>query len=99
MMDRRGQLLHDLDEAAGEVTRRCGRDQGNRDLAALFDLAESIAQAVGEWRDLISGCERQSPCDPRRAAVLILESVFDELLPAPHWRLLAAALALTWPTE
>ena len=98
-MDRRGQLLHDLDEAAREVTLRCGGDQGDRDLAALFDLAEAIVRTVGEWRDLISGCEHLSPFDPRRAAVLILESVFDELLPPPHWRLLAAALALSWPAE
>ena len=98
-MDARGRLLYDLDEAAGEVTLRCGRYQADRDLAALFELAEAIARAIGEWRDLTRECERLLPWDPPRAGALVLESVFDELLPAPQWRFLAAALALSWPTE
>jgi hypothetical protein len=98
-MDARGRLLYDLDEAAGEVTHRCGRYQADKDLAALFDLAEAIVRAIGEWRDLTRECERLSTWDPPRAGALILESVFDELLPAPQWRFLAAAPALSWPTE
>jgi hypothetical protein len=97
-MDPRGRLLHDLDKAASEVTLRCGRYEADRELAALFDLAEAIVRAIAEWRVLTRECERLSPWDPPRAGALILESVFDELLPAPQWRFLAAALALRWPT-
>ena len=98
-MDARGRLLHDLDEAAAEVTQRGGRDHADRELAALFDVAEAIVRGVGEWRDLTCGCERLAALDLRRAGALVLESVFDEILPAAQWRFLAAALALSWPAQ
>ncbi|HEY2480766.1 MAG TPA: hypothetical protein VGI30_01045 [Caulobacteraceae bacterium] len=98
-MDTRGRLLHDLDQAASEVTGRRGHAQADQELAALFGLAEAIAGGVGEWRDLTQGCERLTAWDLRRAGALILESVFDELLPPPQWRFLAAALALSWGAE
>jgi hypothetical protein len=90
-MDARGQLLHDLDrEASGLADKECG---------ALVALAEAITRSLGEWRKLTSELELIAHWDFRRAGALVLESVFDELLAAPKWRFLSAALALTEPGE
>jgi hypothetical protein len=37
--------------------------------------------------------------DTRRAGALVLESVFDEILSGPQWRILAAAFDLTDPAQ
>jgi hypothetical protein len=95
-MGGRGQLLHELDEASADVIACNGRYQAERDLAALLLVAEAIVRAIAEWRRLTHGCEYLADWDLPRSGRLILETVFDELLPAPHWRFLAAALALTW---
>ena len=61
----------------------------------MIAVAETIASSLGEWRELTGGVELLAPWDIRRAGALILESVFDELLPPAQWRFLAAAWALT----
>lgn len=94
-MDAYGQLLHDLDRAAADMAARTGRELADRECRALIAIAEAIARSLGEWRALTDGLELLAPWEIRRAGALVLESVFDELLAAPQWRFLAAALALS----
>lgn len=76
-MDAIGKALFAMDEAAAEM----GRSR-ERETADLCNMARDVAAAARRWnRD-----------DPERAAMLILESVFDEVLDGPAWRFLAAAV-------
>jgi hypothetical protein len=99
-MDTRGQLLKQLDLEGSGLRAHClgfqaGQALADQETAALMALADGVARSLGEWRALIGGLELSTPLDLRRAGVLVLESVFDEILSAPQWRLLAAAFALT----
>lgn len=77
MTDAIGRTLADMDAAAAEM----GRSR-EREVADLCNTARDIAAAARRWnRD-----------DPERAAMLIIESVHDELLDGPAWRFLAAAV-------
>jgi hypothetical protein len=59
----------------------------------LERLGLAIATAVTQWRDLSADLSLLRPLEPARAGVIILETVFDEVLDAPRWRTLAAAFA------
>ncbi len=65
-------------------------------LVGLHAFAHTLAAAVGAMEadsgqlPLPAGARFESP----RAARLLLESVFDELLAPPAWRVLAAAVDL-----
>ncbi|HEV7157713.1 MAG TPA: hypothetical protein VGN38_05090 [Caulobacteraceae bacterium] len=64
---------------------------------SLERLGLAIATAVAHWRDLAADLSLLRPLEPTRAGVIILETVFDEVLDAPRWRALAAAFADACP--
>ena len=64
---------------------------------ALESLGLAIAIAVTQWRDLAAQLSLPRPLEPARAGVIILETVFDEVLDGPRWRTLAAAFAGACP--
>jgi len=72
-------------------------DLADDEVERLERLAESIAETVSLWRDLAQPVWRLRPLDPARAGVIILETVFDEVLDAPRWRALASAFARACP--
>ena len=63
----------------------------------LESLGLAIAIAVTQWRDLAAQLSLPRPLEPARAGVIILETVFDEVLDGPRWRALAAAFAGACP--
>jgi hypothetical protein len=104
----RGQRLAAYDacrrEFIDECSDRCegGARIGGEDSRALDDLAMEIAGSVMGWRaaydrlDLARDSRSRRPThyDPIRAAALVAECVFDELLSPAATRLLYASLAL-----
>lgn len=66
------------------------------DLVVLGKLAAVLTADVGRWRVLVDQLDHAACArlDPRRAAVLIVESVFDEVLIPSAWRALSATTAL-----
>lgn len=94
------ELLCELDASIAELTRHClGRFEAGgavaaAEVAALTLLAEAIARGIGEWRTLTAPLELAATFDTTRAGALVLESLFDDILTPPAWRVLAAALAM-----
>ena len=101
-LDPRGDLLRDLDARAADFTRHCaaraqaGRGVAERDLETLNQLASAIARDLEHWGRLVHRLDLAAPgpFDPRRAAALIAESVFEEILSPDAWAFLAATLDL-----
>ena len=85
--------LSDFDAAASDLMRDGGRES---DLDRLDVLAKTLAADTRRWRDIVDGLEGAAGArlNPGRVLAIILESVFDEVLSAPAWRVLAANLAL-----
>lgn len=102
--NRRGDLLRAFDAHAGAFVAASGRsiDLGARlaagDVAALTGLADALAASLADWGRRLEGLDpaRRGAFDETRAASLLLESVFDEVLTPAAWRVLAAALELAW---
>jgi hypothetical protein len=98
--DPRGGLLRDLDARAADFTRHCaaraqaGRVVAGLDLQILDELASAIARDVKDWAILVHRLDLAAtgPFDPRRAAALIAESVFEEILNPDAWAVLSASL-------
>ena len=92
--------LRELDASVADLTGHClGRfEAGGAVAAAEADthtpLAEAIAGHVAEWLGLVAPLELAAHFDAARAGALLLESVFDDILAPPAWRVLAAALAV-----
>jgi len=86
-------LFSDFDAAAHDLMREGGHES---DLDILGVLANALAADARRWRDIVDRLDGAAAArlDPRRAIAIILESVFDEVLGAPGWRVLSAALAL-----
>lgn len=74
-----------------------GQAVAEGEIESLEAVAQAIGAAVDQWRDLTAGLPLLAPLDPARAGIIILETVFDEILDAPSWRVLAAAFALACP--
>jgi hypothetical protein len=97
----RRRLLRDLDDSVAALTRErieafeAGVFVAQGEARALADLADAIARSLGEWRDLLRGVDMARAFDTRRAARLVLEGVFEDLLGSAPWRVLAAAVALS----
>ena len=92
--------LRRFDEAVGafESNQGAGRIDMDvrRDIEAVLSLAQSVVETAQAW---IASLARLEYCgDARtsleRATALILESLFDDALNGPAWRLLAAAADL-----
>jgi hypothetical protein len=87
--------------SAAELTAHCraefeaGHVVADDEIRALSELAESIGRGLVDWRRQMAEITLGRPLDARRAGVLVLESVFDEVLEPCAWRLLSDALALT----
>jgi hypothetical protein len=64
------------------------------DCAILRELAATIHESVTLWVDMARDLDLAAarPFDRRRAAVLVAESVFDDVLDPGAWRVLSAAL-------
>jgi hypothetical protein len=100
--DPRGGLLRDLDAHAADFTRHCaaraqaGRVVAELDLHILDQLASSIARDLKDWAILVHCLDLPATgaFDPRRAAALIAESVFEEILSPDAWAVLSASLDL-----
>ncbi len=98
----RGGFLRDLDARAVDFTRHCaaraqaGRAVAEADLEILDQLASSIARDLKDWAILVHRLDLAATgaFDPRRAAALIAESVFEEILSPDAWAVLSASLDL-----
>ena len=93
--------VHDLPTHERDYAALCAsRCDGGRRIAALDcrvlgEIALAIRGSVMIWADLFEGLDLApcAPFDSARAAVLVAESVFDEVLEPAAWRVLASALA------
>ncbi len=96
----RASHLHTLDAHATSLTDEraatveTGRFEARLEIAALDELARSIARSTSQWQGLVRPLDLASPYDAARAGELILETVFDGILDPQAWRVVAAALAL-----
>jgi len=92
-----------LNDSAAELIAHCidrfdaGRVVADEELRLLEDLALAIRRALREWRALVADLELAGPMDVARAAALILETVFDEALAPPAWRVLSDLISLGEP--
>ncbi|MGH7022249.1 MAG: hypothetical protein ACREEB_01515 [Caulobacteraceae bacterium] len=88
-------MTSQLNASAAELTEACVErfEAGGRvaelELRTLASLAAAIGRSVGEWRALTAQLELARALDVPRAAALILETVFDEVLAPAAWRVLA----------
>ena len=93
LTSRRRDLLSAYDTFADDLTRG---GASTSDLAGLSALATRLAADVNGWRDIVDRLDHTVGVrlDPGRAAALVLDSVFDEVLIPGAWRLLSASLVL-----
>jgi hypothetical protein len=100
--DPRGKVLHSFDGFAADFSREsaaqvaAGRATAAADLALLLDLAHDLAADVRSWTDFVGRLGVASPggFTPRRAADMVLETVFEEVLTPAACRVLATAVEL-----
>ena len=97
MRENHALLAHERDYA-DLCAQRCegGRRIARLDTTVLVELALAIKGSAIIWADLFEGLDLAvcAPFDSERAASLVAECVFDELLDGAAWRVLNAALAL-----
>ncbi len=65
-----------------------------RDLTRLAALAKQVVDDVAGWADRLDALDCAAAFDPDRALLLILESVFDEVLTPDACRVLEAEIVL-----
>jgi len=93
-------LLNELSGSAAELTPHCaerfeaGGQVAEQEFRQLLTLAVAIGRDVEAWRALTNPLELARRMDTQRAGILVLESMFDELLTPVAWRVLADAFAL-----
>ena len=94
--DSRGVLLRSLDAHAADLEAARRREPDTPDLAAMVLLGDALALAVRAWSDILARVEtpRDGSFTPARTGALIIECVFDEILPPPACAVLTAAFAL-----
>jgi hypothetical protein len=100
--DPRGKFLNSFDGFAADFSREsaarvaAGRATAAADLTVLVDLARELAADVRAWTDFVGRLDVASPggLAPRRAADMVLETVFQEVLTPAAWRVLATAVEL-----
>jgi hypothetical protein len=98
----RAHLLRDYDAYAAEFTQEClcareaGAHVADADLQRLMVLARAVLDAVRGWTALAESLEfgESVALDVDRAAAIVLETVFDDILETSAWRVLAAGVAL-----
>jgi hypothetical protein len=100
--DMRGRRLRTYDGLAadfcseGLVGAEAGAAGAAADLDLLMELSCGLAASARSWAITVGALDlaAAAPLDPHRAAMLILETVFDEVLTPSAWRVLAAGLDL-----
>ena len=65
-----------------------------RDLKRLAGLAKQLVDDVAGWADRVAALDCATPFNPDRALLLVLESVFDEVLTPDGCRVLEAEIVL-----
>ena len=65
-----------------------------RDLGRLARLAKAVTDDIAGWGERVKALDCARPFDPPRAVVLVMESLFDEVLPPDACRVLSAEMAL-----
>jgi hypothetical protein len=102
-MTLRNDRLRALNDSAAELTTHCverfdaGLGVADAELRGIETLAQAVRRALGEWRTLIGDLELAQPLVAGRAGALILETVFDEALAPPAWRVLSGLIAVDAP--
>ena len=100
--DPRTRRLHAYDGHAADFADDCARRaQAGRviavgDTEVLMGLARAIETQARGWRDAVRRLELAATreLDPDRAAALIVETVFEDVLSEPGWRVLSAGVEL-----
>jgi hypothetical protein len=65
-----------------------------RDLSRLAALAKQVVDDVAGWADRVAALDCATPLNTDRAILLVLESVFDEVLTPDGCRVLEAEIVL-----
>lgn len=65
-----------------------------RDLRRLAALAKQVVDDVAGWADRIAALDCAAPINQDRALLMVLESVFDEVLTPDACRVLEAEIVL-----
>lgn len=93
---RRDAIAADFMAQARETGGPGGR-LAQAEIDGLHALAGAIAAAVDGWRNLCAPLDLAATraFDDTRARAIVMETVFDEVLSPPAWRLLQAALNLS----
>jgi hypothetical protein len=88
-----GQQSRDFEQACANRFDG-GRRIARAEVETLVCLANRVGKDLAGWSDAAAQLDLSlaRSFDRRRAAVLVLESVFDDLLTPEAWRVLAAAL-------
>ncbi len=93
-------LFHRLDSSTADLAARCREDfeaghlVADEEIRVLSDLAQAIGRGLVEWRDISAALALAAPLDARRAGTIVIETVFDEVLPPDAWRVLSDAFEL-----
>lgn len=103
LSDFRGARLRALDGRLVEfaIDSEGAPDDAGDDGASLYELGTAIAGSMICWSEIMShvAVERPRSFDPEVAGILVIESVFDELLDGPSLGLLIAAFELAVSTR
>jgi hypothetical protein len=102
LSDPRGALLHAFDAQAEAFSAmsadraELGAGLSRGEIAQLTGLAGALAANLAEWRRILRPLDLAGRIafDEERAGILLLESVFDDLLTPEAWRVLRAAFDL-----
>jgi hypothetical protein len=100
--DPRGAALRAFDQAAAGFVRRCANDhcvgavEALADVERLHTLGRRLAHDLADWSQAVSDLDlaRRDGLRRERAAPLLIEGVFDEVLAPEACAVLAAAVAL-----
>lgn len=95
MQSDRSRLLRDIDSFSHDFVRASQYPAvAARDLGRLAALAKTVVGDIDGWGDRFEALDCAAAYDRPRAAVLILESVFDEVLTPDACRVLSAEIQL-----
>ena len=95
MQDIRTEMLHGLDALSHEFVQSSQYSiVAARDLGRLAALAKVVSDDIAGWGDRIEALDCARPWDRKRAVLLVMESVFDEVLPPDACRVLATEMEL-----
>ena len=95
MQDNRPDRLRNLDALSHDFTAASRYPAvAARDLSRLAALAKTVIDDLAGWGDRLEALDCAAPFNAARATLLVLESVFDEVLTPDASRVLEAEIAL-----